>query len=803
MKKNPKLLILMAICRNVTRTVATGMSGLFTAGFARLNFSGTGVGACPCPTGLPEACTIIEGEVTFELSKNANDECTLTLTDSLTIGPDDVFGYIDLTITDSAGTSFNTQITTATGTIDVVDGDGGLDFTAVPLKIDGLVVTNGCPEPGRPFELEITQEDLEGCVEFTPSLFIAKSADVVEYANDGTINYTLAVTNDGTVDSTNTMLDDFLPTGFTISDGTTFPIALGTIAPGQTVNTTFAVVPYGFAEPFEDQINSATVSNDEGVNEKAAIILPAAPCTGCGTNFHADNTTGPDGSTPGTGGGWSVNGDTQGGARKWPNSTIAQTIKSIDYCGNTCVVEIPLAASKNVVTWGNEFVAALQGINLPVQFGTSAYPTTGELLARYFYLTAQCGCSGLSITIESENGEESILTFVGTEFKTCTEPEFDLAAWECPEATKKAAIHLFTEGDADETPLACPLSFPQTIGGTAYADQTALDAYVVTLHPDAVFNATTCEYEWELNAGDPEPDNIATEPVPCCGFIIEDHLNGNAEISQEETVVLDCEGEYYFRPKDCGGTTSAITEVSIANGETIFNATINANGVAVLQLTGQNVPENTYILSVKQDGCEDVSLKISVKCATENKLTFSLNGNPVDLETADISSLVFDLTQFGGTTGMTFASLAELQAFLAASPCAYIYSEGEFITTSTDEGCATVDLPVTQENSGEGCYVLGETFLTGAGATWADFLNFFVGTDLYFFNTGDSGLGTLVGVVPADLNSFATLVGGTVSNGNVYTNSPPAESVIFAGNGANPTNVPWEATTNCPPTNKK
>ncbi len=191
--------------------------------------------------------------------------------------------------------------------------------------------------------------------------------------------------------------------------------------------------------------------------------------------------------------------------------------------------------------------------------------------------------------------------------------------------------------------------------------------------------------------------------------------------------------------------------------------------------------------------------KASCEPAIANTLSFTLEGAPVDLETVDISTLIFDLTLFGGTTGMTFADLAALQAYLDATTCVYTYNAGTFKNTSTDPNCATVVLPVTQETVGEGCYVLGETFLTGAGATWADFLNFLFGTDVYFFNTGDSGLGTLVGVVPADLNSFATLVGGTVSNGNIYTNSPPSESVVFAGSGANPIDVPWEmTTTGCP-----
>ena len=134
-------------------------------------------------------------------------------------------------------------------------------------------------------QTEPTTDSATTTVLSAPSLSISKSNSVTTFVNPGaSVNYTIVVTNAADAsDSANTVtLTDILPNGFTYSDGggSTKTFALGTIAPGASVTTTYTI-SIGSSQAAGTYTNTAKAKGENSTEvtatSKVEVRVPEVP----------------------------------------------------------------------------------------------------------------------------------------------------------------------------------------------------------------------------------------------------------------------------------------------------------------------------------------------------------------------------------------------------------------------------------------------------------------------------------------------------------------------------------------------
>lgn len=122
-----------------------------------------------------------------------------------------------------------------------------------------------------------------------PILSITKTSDVTGFTNPGkTVTYTVTVANDAKATDTaqNVQLTDVLPAGFTYADGgaSTKTFALGAIAPGKSVSTSYPVV-ISAVQTAGTYVNTATAKADNAgpISASASVQVRLPEVLGAST----------------------------------------------------------------------------------------------------------------------------------------------------------------------------------------------------------------------------------------------------------------------------------------------------------------------------------------------------------------------------------------------------------------------------------------------------------------------------------------------------------------------------------------
>lgn len=571
--------------------------------------------SCGCESACNEIPCMIEfemGETTDTAYANSSHEAvfapSVTFTDISIIPPGGTFQQIQVSVYDSYSVYTGT-IAAAGGSLTVEDGDGGLNFNSGILVVEYYIHTDNCSGKKCLFEIVEDTSDpcsdvecMDGfiCVEgdcidpcldvvcegdsvcvagvceppFIYSFDLLKENDHPEgyTANGDTITYTITLENTGTADLIGiNVIDNMAETCFSLVDGTPLTVDL-LVGETKTVDVRYVTVECPELDA-KNEVIATVVTPDEEIKEVAENIISAETCEECGRFFIFDNN----------------------GAENaiFGLSGMSQPLGGIDGATTTAM-------------FGPNYVSG--------QGWPFLYPKLTNLTLDWAVL---CGdtCRDLNIVLpEFTNWPTSgpAVKQVVNQFLSQTNLSFSFGTVVPGNKTKTTISNTVS--------CECGLEWFGLIadeGEVYYKVESVDDDFCKA--PDALDLG-------ELSCG---------ESCDPCIFQIEDHLNGNAilETNENGIYVFDCEGEYYFRPVgDCG---APVTAVSLSDGSDVLDGIVNTNGIVVLSLINTGIPAGSYNLSISQEGCDEVTSKLAIKCVVPGPCNSTKGTSIVEITSAN------------------------------------------------------------------------------------------------------------------------------------------------------------------------
>ncbi|WP_217181110.1 CARDB domain-containing protein [Streptomyces sp. AC495_CC817] len=175
------------------------------------------------------------------------------------------------------GTLASGATTTVTVTVQLASG-------ATAVVQNSASVTSSTPDPDPSNNVDSTS--------FQPSIIadlaVTKTASVAQAAAGGTVTYTLVVTNNGTSDAVNAVLDDTLPTGLTVASVSAGAGAVCATPSSTRIQCTWATLAQGASTTITLQALVAADAPVGTVTNTASVASPAEDSNPANNSDSAD-----------------------------------------------------------------------------------------------------------------------------------------------------------------------------------------------------------------------------------------------------------------------------------------------------------------------------------------------------------------------------------------------------------------------------------------------------------------------------------------------------------------------------------